>query len=154
MRKPLYITREGLIRLKEELLELKTVKRQEIIERVQEARAHGDLSENAEYADAKEQQAFLEGHILELEEEIRQATIIEDQVRNGHAVTIGSTVRVRNHRDEREFTIVGPSEANPSQGRISNESPLGKAFLDRMVGDKVTVEVPSGKVVYQILSIK
>ncbi len=147
-----YISVEGLEQLKLELEELK-IKRQEIAQRLEEAKALGDLAENVEYAAAKEAQAFNEGKIVELEQLLREAIVIENNKKRD-LVQIGSTIEVRADDKNRVFTIVGSEEANPAMGRISNESPLGKAFLGRKLGDVIQAETPSGKMSYKITSIK
>ncbi len=149
-----YVTAEGLKKLEEELEHLRTVKRQEVAQRLHEAMEDGELIENAEYEAAKNEQAFVEGRILELEHMLAQAKIIEpgtskDQVR------IGSTVVVQEDGDKPEtYTIVGAAEANPKQGLISNESPLGQALIDHRVGDEVEVLAPAGRLHFRIVKIK
>ncbi len=149
-----YVTAEGLKKLEEELEYLRTVKRQEVAQRLHEAMEDGELIENAEYEAAKNEQAFVEGRILELEHMLAQAKIIEpgtskDQVR------IGSTVVVQEDGDKPEtYTIVGAAEANPKQGLISNESPLGQALIDHRVGDEVEVLAPAGRLHFRIVKIK
>jgi transcription elongation factor GreA len=149
---PQYISAEGLEQLKLELEELK-IKRQEIAHRLEEAKALGDLSENQEYIAAKEAQAFNEGKIIELEQLLRDVVVIENNKKHD-SVQIGSTIEVRADGKNRIFTIVGSEEANPAMGRISNESPLGRAFLGKKLGDIIQVEIPSGKMSYKIASIK
>ncbi len=149
---PQYLSEEGFQQHKQELEELK-IKRQEIANRLEEAKALGDLSENQEYISAREAQAFNEGKILELEQLLREAMVI-DKNRRSNVAHIGSTVEVRTNGKSQNFTIVGSEEANPAAGKISNESPLGKAFLDRKAGDKVEVETPGGKAIYTIVTIK
>ncbi|TSC53846.1 MAG: transcription elongation factor GreA [Parcubacteria group bacterium LiPW_39] len=149
---PQYLSEEGFEQHKQELEELK-LKRQEIAERLEEAKALGDLSENQEYIAAKEAQAFNEGKILELEQLLRDAQVI-DKNKKISVVQIGSTVEIKNNAKTQTFTIVGSEEANPARGKISNESPLGKAFLGRKVGETVEAETPGGKVSYKITSIK
>lgn len=148
-----FITKEGLEKLKEELNLLKVTRRQEIAKRIQAAKELGDLSENAEYTEAKEQQALNEQKITELEETLKNAETIDDRHRRSNTVHIGSTITVKNGKSERVFTIVGSNEANPAEGKISNESPLAASFLGRKVNDKIEVETPKGKVVYSILSV-
>jgi transcription elongation factor GreA len=147
-----YISKEGLEQIKKELEELK-LKRQEIAQRLEEAKALGDLSENTEYLQAKEAQAFNEGKVLELEELLKNAVVIS---RNGgnSMVQVGGTVEVNCQGTKQTFTIVGSEEANPGQGKISNESPLGKAFLGHKAGDSVEVETPRGRMNYKIVSVK
>ncbi len=139
-----YLTPSGLDKLRRELEELKTIKRQEVISRIKVAREQGDLSENAEYADAKDEQGFIEGRILELESLINQAVVITTNGNGGDVVSLGSTVLVDCGGKQLRYTIVGSNEANPAQGLISNESPLGGAFLGKRVGDRVAVTVPKG----------
>lgn len=149
-----YVTKDGLKKLKDELKTLKTVKRKEIAQRIQEAKELGDLSENAEYAEAKTEQAFTEGRILELENMLKNAEVIaEDQAANG-VVQVGSTVKLKSDEGEKQYTIVGSNEADPANGLISNESPLGQAFIGRKVGDKVNVNAPKGQVIYRILEVR
>lgn len=147
-----YVSEEGLEKLKNELQELKTVKRQDIAARLEHAKTLGDLSENAEYQEAKEEQSLVESQIAELEDTIRNAVLIK-----GHRtdqVTVGSTVRVRSDNGEESYTIVGSEEANPAQGKISNESPIGKAFLGHKVGESVEVKTPAGVTMYSIVDIR
>ncbi|MCK5466548.1 transcription elongation factor GreA [Candidatus Parcubacteria bacterium] len=148
-----FITIDGLEKLKEELNYLKTLKRQEISKRIQNAKELGDLSENAEYSEAKEQQALNESRIAELEETFKNAETIDDRHSKSNVVNIGSTIKVKNGKIERTLTIVGSNEADPSEGRISNESPLAMSFLGHKVNDKVEVETPKGKMTYLILNI-
>lgn len=148
-----YLSEEGLEKLKKELHNLKTKKRQEIAARLEHAKTLGDLSENAEYQEAKEEQSLVESQIVELEEILRDAVLIKKD-HSTDRVDIGSTVRVRSDLREELYTIVGSEETSPAEGRISNESPLGKAFLGRGVGDRVEVKIPSGSRVYEILEIK
>jgi transcription elongation factor GreA len=147
-----YLSKEGLEQLKKELEELK-LKRQEIAQRLEEAKALGDLSENTEYLQAKEAQGFNEGKILELEEVLKNAVVISKNGGNS-VVQIGGTVEVNSQGEKQVFTIVGSEEANPAQGKISNESPLGRAFLGHKAGDVIEVETPRGKANYKITSVK
>lgn len=149
-----FITAEGLEKLKKELEELKIVKRREIANRIQNAKEMGDLSENAEYSEAKDEQALNETRIAELEETLKKITTIDNRHLNSDIVHIGSTIVVKCNGETKEFTIVGSNEANPSEGKISNETPLATAFLERKTGDKVEVEIPSGKMKYEIVEIK
>lgn len=148
-----FISEEGLEKLKQELQELKTVKRQEIAQRLQDAKALGDLSENAEYLEAKDAQAFNETKIFEIEQTIRNTTIIQKTGKT-NIVQVGLTIEVKSKNGKEKFMIVGSEEANPFDGKISNESPLGKAFLEHKVGDVVEVLTPGGKVKYEILAIE
>ena len=148
-----YVTKEGLLKLKDELKQLKTVKRKEIAWRIQEAKELGDLSENAEYAEAKNEQGFIEGRIIEIENMLKNVAIITAGEVDGF-VRVGSTISLKVDSTERQYTIVGSNEADPVKGLISNESPLGQAFLGRKVGDMVDVKVPVGVVKYKIVAIK
>ena len=147
-----YISQEGLGQQKKEL-ELLKEKRQEIAKRLEEAKALGDLSENHEYISAREAQAFNEGKIQELEQFLRDAVVIDNH-KKSNIVQIGQTIEVKANGKKQIFTIVGSEEANPSLGKISNESPLGKAFLGKKIDEAVDVETPGGLVKYKILSIK
>ncbi len=149
-----FITKEGLKKLKEELNILKRKKRQEIAKRIGEAKEMGDLSENAEYAEAKEAQSLNEQQIAELEQTIRETALIDETRNKTTIVQIGSTVTVKNNDQTKCFTIVGSSEANPSQGKVSNESPLGAAFLNHKIGDDIEVKTPGGTVKYKIIKIE
>lgn len=146
------LTQEGLDKLKKELESLSKVKRPEVIERIQEAVAHGDLSENADYAQAKEEQAMIEARIAQLEEMIKNAELISNH-HSRSVVTVGCTVKLRIEGQEKTYTIVGSGEANPSAGRISNESLVGRAVLGAKVEDKITVSTPAGPKIYEILEI-
>ena len=150
------ITKEGMKELKVELENLKTVKRQEVADRLKEAISYGDLSENAEYEEAKNEQAFVEGRILELEKKVRNAKVISDK-QSGKSKTadIGSTVtiKVSTRKAEETYTIVGSTEADPFAQKISNESPVGKALLGAKKGDTVSVKAPAGTLKYEILKI-
>ena len=150
---PEYVSREGLEKLKKELQYLKTEKRHEIASRLEHAKTLGDLSENAEYQETKEEQSQVETHIAELEERLRNMVLIAAQ-HGTDRVSVGSTVRVKSKQGDEKYQIVGSEETNPSQGKISNESPLGKAFLGKKLGDKTEIKTPSGTVVYEILEIK
>ena len=149
-----YVTAEGYKKLEEELERLCTVKRQEVAHRLHEAMEDGELIENAEYEAAKNEQAFVEGRILELERMLAQAKIIEGSEGNDR-VHIGSTVVVEEDgKDPATYRIVGAAEANPKEGLISNESPVGRALLDHQVGDEVSVLVPAGEIILRIKKIK
>ena len=147
-----YISKEGLEQIKKELEDLK-IKRQEIAQRLEEAKALGDLSENMEYQQAKEAQAFNEGKILEIEELLKNAMVISKNGSNS-VVQIGGTVEVSAHGEKQVFTIVGSEEAKPAEGKISNESPLGMAFIGRRTDDEVSVETPKGEMKYKIMKIE
>jgi transcription elongation factor GreA len=150
--KKIFVTKEGLEKLQAELKDLTERGRQEIATRIKEAKEYGDLSENSEYLSAKEQQSFIEGRISELKTMIKQADIIEGGKQKNH-VAVGSTVVVEINGGEGQFTIVGSAEADPDQGRISNESPLGRALLNRKIGEKIEVDAPAGTVVYTIKAV-
>ena len=149
------LTREGLEQLEEELENLRSVKRTEVKERLKEAIALGDLSENSEYDDAKNEQAFMEGRILELEKMIRNAKVIEDDVQQEGVISVGSLVKVKDIEfDEiNEYRLVGTVEADPMNNRISNESPVGRALLGHRAGEGIDVEVPAGIIKLEILEI-
>ena len=149
------LTTEGFLKLEEELNELKTVKRPEVIEAIKEARAQGDLSENADYDAARDDQAKLEARIKELEKMIDNAVIIEEKTKKDENVTLGSVVQICyiDDEDEEEYKIVGSLEANPFENKISNESPIGKAILGKSIGDIVSVESPNGSYEIKILSV-
>ena len=149
----MYVSREGLERFKQELDDLMNIKRKEIIERIERAKELGDLSENAEYAAAKDEQAFTEGRILELQDMITRAEIINSSGRVD-LVNVGSKVKVKTDDTETEYEIVGVAEADPLSGKISNESPLGRSFLGRRIGDKIQIQIPKGMVTYTILEIR
>jgi len=154
MQKNVVLTKEGLEKIKKELVELKEVKRKEISEKIKRALEQGDLSENAEYAQAKEEQAFLEGRILEIEAMIKNAKVIDESGRQAGYVGLGSTARVQiRNNGEVAYTIVGSSETDPSKGRISNESPMGQSLLKRKVGDCFTVKTPGGMIECKVLEI-
>lgn len=146
-----YVTKKGLEKLQKEL-EDRLAERKKIAGRIAEAKELGDLSENAEYHSAKEEFAFNEGRIGELEEMIKHAEIIHHRI-NHNIVSIGSTVKVKNGGKAHKYTIVGSAEADPLEGRISNESPIGRAFLGKGVGDEVEIKVPRGILKAKILAI-
>ncbi len=150
--KPTYISRDGLEKLRHELEEMVSMRRPEVAQRIHDAKEHGDLSENAEYEDAKNEQAFVEGRIQTLEALIKNAILIDEHHSNDH-VQIGSTVTVKGPDGEEAFTIVGSTEARPVEGRISNESPVGRALLGRKKGEVVSVQVPAGDISYTITGI-
>ncbi|HTC85465.1 MAG TPA: transcription elongation factor GreA [Candidatus Acidoferrum sp.] len=152
MNKPTYLSREGLEGLKTELETMTNVRRVEVAARIHDAKEHGDLSENAEYEDAKNEQAFVEGRIQTLQSLIKNATLIDEHHVGDH-VQIGSTVTLSGEEGVETFTIVGSTEAKPGEGRISNESPVGRALLGRKKGDKVVVHVPAGDFSYTVTGI-
>ena len=149
--KPVYLTAGGLDKLTTELHGLITVDRPRVAARIHEAKLDGDLSENAEYEDAKQEQSFLEGRIATLELQIRNAAVIEKA--NGDSVGIGSKVVIKGGDGEETFTIVGSAEAAPREGRISNESPVGVALMGHRKGDKVVVNAPAGPIEYTVIRI-
>ena len=148
------LTAEGLKKLEEELAHYKSVRRIEVAQRIKTAIEYGDISENSEYDDAKNEQAFIEGHIIELENKINTAKIIDEKTRTS-AVSVGSKVKLLDtaYNEEIEYVIVGSSEADPFNNRISNESPVGSAILGKKQGDSVEVNTPDGPVTFKILSI-
>lgn len=153
---PIYMTAEGLQKIKEELVYLTTVRRREVAQMIAEAKAEGDISENAGYDEAKTAQGFLEGKIRDLEAVVKNAVVIDESEAPRHAVAIGRTINVREvGSDEEEvYTIVGSKEADPANGRISNESPMGKALLGKAVGDVVKVTTPGGgEIEFEILGV-
>ncbi len=152
--KKIYLTKEGLAELKKEFDQLAKVRRPDVLTRVSEARNMGDLSENAEYTAARDELSFIDVRIDELEELLKQATLIaEPSKSSNHIVKLGSTVKL-NIKDKHEvFTVVGEWEADPKEKKISHQSPLGKALIGKKVGEKVEVEAPAGKVIYTIVSI-
>lgn len=149
--KPVYITAEGLERLKAELHQLITVDRPRVAARIHDAKLDGDITENAEYEDAKQEQSFLEGRIATLESQLMNAELIEKG--NGDRVGIGSKVVIKGSDGEESVTIVGSAEAAPREGRISNESPVGVALMGHKKGDKVIVQAPAGAVTFTVVSI-
>jgi transcription elongation factor GreA len=153
-----FLTREGFIKLQEELEYLRTKKREEIANRLHEAMEGGELIENAEYEAAKNEQAFVEGRIKELEILLATARVIDDATMNQQGrgtVQVGSTVTIQEEELEPEvYTIVGAAEANPVRGRISNESPLGKALLNRKIGESVQVDAPAGSFTVHIIKVE
>lgn len=150
-----YISPQKLKELKKELEERKTILRQQISQRIQEAKAQGDITENAEYAEAKEAQSFNEGKIMELENLIKSAVVIPHKPIKKSTVQIGSQIVVKDKKGQKfEFIIVGSADTNPIEGKISNESPLGQAFLGHKQGDEIDVLTPKGKIKYKIVKIK
>lgn len=149
------LTAAGLQKLHDELDELKTVHRREVNDRIRQAKEYGDLSENAEYEDAKQEQAFIEGRVLKLEAMLRNARIIDESAFPADEVHLGCTVKVKDVKtsETREFSLVGSAEADPVSGRISNESPLGRALLGHKKGALVDVATPRGIMQYKIESI-
>lgn len=154
--KEVLLTGDGVKKLEEELHYLKSVKRREIAERIRQAIEFGDISENSEYEEAKNEQAFVEGRIITLEKMLRNARIIDTSETPTDTVSIGATVLLKDleYGDEIEYTIVGSAEADPTANKISNESPVGRAILGQKVGAVVEVKVPAGILKYQILNIR
>ncbi|TAM58002.1 transcription elongation factor GreA [bacterium] len=154
--KEIVLTAEGLRKLEEELDHLKTVHRQEVNERIRQAKEFGDITENAEYEDAKQEQAFVEGRILKLEAMIRNARLIDESEFTSGEVHLGSIVKVKDVTNNRafEFTIVGSAESDPANQRVSNEAPIGRALMGKKKGDEVVVNTPKGSVAYKIEQIK
>ena len=155
-KKEILLTQEGYQKLEDELELLKTVRRREVAYRIKVAISFGDISENAEYDEAKNEQAQVEERILKLESMIRRAVIIDESQIDVNIVTIGSIVKVydEDFEEEIEYTIVGSAEADPYEGKISNESPVGKALLGRTTGDIVDIQVPDGVSKFKILAIR
>jgi transcription elongation factor GreA len=146
MQKELILTPEGLKELKAKIDYLHTTRRREVAERIKEAREFGDIAENSEYDDAKNEQAMLEKQISDLEEKLRAATVIDNRAISTDAVSVGTTVHVKDQKTEKsvKYRIVGSAEANPAENKLSNESPVGSALLGHTRGDVVSVPVPRG----------
>ena len=146
MPREVILTPEGLEKLEQELDHLQTERRREIAERIKEAREFGDISENAEYDDAKNEQALLEQRIMQLEERLRRATVIDEKDISTDKVMVGSTVHVKDQKsgDSQKFQLVGSAEADPTEQKLSNESPIGKALMGHKRNDVVSVDVPRG----------
>lgn len=157
--KPVVLSPEGLKKLQDELEYLRITKRKEVADRLREARSYGDLSENSEYDDARNEQAFVEGRITMLENTLRNAVVIDDEAEEAAGaggIRLGSTVVLKDleYGDLLEYTIVGTVEADPSQNKISNESPVGKAIMGKSKGAVVEVEAPVGHIKYEIVDVK
>lgn len=153
--KPVFLTAEGRTKIETELEYMRTVRRREVADRIHSAKDQGDITDNAEYEDAKNEQAFVEGRILELESKLRNAVLIANTANGSGTVQLGSTVTIKDHDgEESRYTIVGSAEAKPAQGRISNESPVGRSLLGRRVGDEVPVRTPGGIVNYTIIAVE
>lgn len=154
--KEVLLSLEGLKQLEQELVVLRTVKRLEVAERIKQAREYGDISENSEYEDAKNEQAFIEGRILVLEKTLRNAVVIDEPEEGSTVVSIGTKVTLRDleYGDQLVYTIVGTLEADPTMRKISNESPVGQAIMGQSVGAVVSVEAPDGTLKYEILAIQ
>ncbi len=156
MEKEVLLSNEGLKKVEQELEHLKSVRRREVAERIKQAREFGDISENSEYEDAKNEQAFIEGRILTLEKMLRNAKIIEEAAGDPEVVAIGSQVTLRDldENETYEYVIVGSTEADPAENRISNESPVGKALLGTHVGQVVAIGVPAGTLRVEVLGVR
>jgi transcription elongation factor GreA len=152
--KKIYLTKNGLVDLQKEHNELSKVKRPEVVTRVTDARNQGDLSENAEYVAAREELAFIDGRIDELEEMLKQVTLIEDAKTSSSAVDLGSEVTLKIDDSHEVYRVVGEWEADPAEKKISHESPLGKALMGKKVGESVEVQAPAGKIIYTVVSVK
>ncbi|MFC5713489.1 transcription elongation factor GreA [Thalassorhabdus alkalitolerans] len=150
-----YMTEEGRKKLEEELEFLKTERRQEVVERIKVARSFGDLSENSEYDSAKDEQAFVEGRIAQIEKMLKNAEIIEEDASNNSEVALGKSVKFKElpDGDEEVYTIVGSAESDPLEGKISNSSPMAQSLLGRKVGDKVMVNTPGGELEVEIIEV-
>jgi len=154
--KEVLLTKEGLQKLEKELEYLKSVKREEIAERIKQAITYGDLSENSEYEDAKNEQAFIEGRILSLEKMLKNARLMEDEDIRTDVVSLGSRITLREMKTGREFkvTLVSSAESRLKDGKISDESPVGRAVLGQEVGAEVEVEAPAGIIRYKIIKVE
>lgn len=154
--KQIMLTLEGLKKLEQKLEHLKTVRRTEVAERIKQAIEFGDISENSEYEDAKNEQAFIEGEIMTLEKMLRNSKIIDEGEISTDVVALGCTVKLRDleFNEDLEYTIVGSAEADPTEFKISNESPVGQAILGQKVGSVVEVNVPAGVLKYEVVEIK
>lgn len=153
--KEVILTAEGLVKLEQELETLKSVKRREVAERIKQAIEFGDISENSEYEDAKNEQAFIEGRIITLEKMLRNAKVIEPMENDSNIVYIGAKIKLKDmeYGDEFKYTVVGSAEADPLNNRISFESPVGRAILGKKEGEIVEVNVPAGKLKYKIIEV-
>ena len=155
MPQPMYLTREGLEKLKAELGHLRTVRRPDVANRIQQSRERGGTTGNAEYEEAKNELAFIEGRILTLDNMINNAVLIDEHRATGDTAAIGCTVTVKNQNNQvHQYTITGSAEADPSQGKISNVSPIGKSLLGKKVGDITEVNAPAGKIKLEIIAIE
>lgn len=154
--KKIVLTYEGLKKMEDELQDLKVVRRKDVAEKIKEARGQGDLSENAEYDAAKEEQAEIEARIVTLEKMLRNAEVIDEEEISTGTVNIGNTIKIYDEEFEEEviYTLVGSAEADPSNGKISNESPIGAALLGHKEGDMIEVDAPDGIIKFKILQIQ
>lgn len=153
--KEVILSRAGLQKLEQELEYLKNVKRREVAERIKQAREYGDISENSEYEDAKNEQAFIEGRILTLEKTLRNARVLSEADGPADVVNLGSRVKLKDmeYGELEEYVIVGTLEANPAENKISNESPVGRAIMGQRVGSVVTVDAPAGAIKFEIVEV-
>ena len=155
MIQPSYLTREGMEKLQAELTQLRTVRRREVADRIQQSRERGGTVSNAEYEEAINERTFVEGRIQALDDMISNAVIIEEEQGQRDSVDVGATVTVRNQQDKpTTYTITGSAEADPAQGRISNVSPIGKSLLGKKVGETTEVSAPSGRIQLEIIAIE
>ncbi len=152
-KKEFYLTADGVTKLQEELDELVHSKRAEIAQRLKEAKEYGDLSENSQWDDAKDQQAYIEGRIAEIENILKHSSVIKAAAKGG-GVSLGSTVHLELEEGVQKYIIVGSTEANPEEGKISNESPIGRALMGKKPGEEVSVEVPNGTITYKIKHVE
>lgn len=155
MDKEVFLTQEGLEKIENEVDELKSVRRREVAERIKQALAFGDISENSEYDEAKNEQAWVEERIGKLENTLRNAVVISDEDITLDHISVGTKVKLKDleYNEEVEYSIVGSAETDPYEGRISNESPVGSALIGASEGDIVEIKVPDGTIKYQVLSI-
>lgn len=153
--KKVVLTYEGLKKMEDELEDLKTVRRKDVAEKIKEARGQGDLSENAEYDAAKEEQAEIEARIVTLEKMLRNAEVIDEEDVNSESINVGNKVKLfdMEFNEEIDYIIVGSAEADPLHGKISNESPLGAGLIGHSVGETIVIEAPKGQMSYKILEI-
>jgi transcription elongation factor GreA len=153
MKREILITQEGLDKLNTELKELVEVRRPDVIARIKSAKELGDLSENAEYSSAKDEQSFIEGRIQELEDVIKHAKVVKDGNGDSKMIQIGSKVTIEVEGDTDTFELVGPAESDPARGKISTDSPVGQALLGHKEKETVSVKTPDGNVAYKIVSV-
>lgn len=149
-----YVSKERYEELRAELLDLRTNKRQDIADRLRQAKDYGDLSENSEYAEAREEQNRVETRISELEEYLKNVSVLTRKKSSGGKIGVGSSIAVKRGTKTYNYEIVGSEDADPVKGKISNESPIGRAFMGRAVGDKVEVKTPAGDTVYEVVSVE
>ncbi len=154
-KKKIFVTKQGLEELKEELHDIEKTKRPQVLERVSQARAMGDLSENSEYTAAREELSLIDGRIEELSDMLKRVEIIDEEKasKKTNAIQLGSTVTVKINGKKEMFELVGEWEADPQEKKISHESPLGKALMGKALNDKIEVEAPAGKILYHIVEI-